>query len=184
VASSPSRSLAKATEVYASRRRAVFEFIRREFSAYSVEASEITLADAREADSWKTKWPNPSRAATWSWEVLYRDYHRNDGIKRFDLAVRIGGRLQLLCYGLPNNSRLILKLHAIERGPERNPLRGRVLEIALSAAIAYARLIGSQELWICNPVSTAHVRMYSAGGFTPHTGRDGAISHLSMRLDP
>jgi hypothetical protein len=97
--------------------------------------------------------------------------------------VKIGGQLQLLCYGVPSRSKLILKLHAIERAPLQHALRGKIIDIALFAADAYARLIESEEIWLCNPISPAHVRLYQAAGFEPQTNASGNVTYLSMRIE-
>ena len=113
---------------------------------------------------------------------MYMDYHSNSGIKRFDLALHQEGKLQALCYGVPSPGKYILKLHALERSPIENPIRGKVLSIVLFAADAYARLIGAEELWLCNPASSSHVKMYSKAGFEPHFNNLGIATHLSLRL--
>lgn len=168
---------------YADLREAVFEFVQDEFKAYGIRLSEITRLDAAEADSWGAQWKNPERIASWKWSQLFTEYHSNSGVKRFDIAVKIGGQLQLLCYGVPSRGRLFLKLHAIERAPHRHALRGRVIDIALYAADAYARLIESEEIWLCNPVSPAHVRLYQSAGFEPHFNSQGKVTYLSMRIE-
>jgi hypothetical protein len=168
---------------YEELRQAVYEFVEEEYKAYDVALSEISHVDAIEADSWASLWKNPKRITTWSWTRLYSDYHSNTGIKRFDLAVKANGRLQLLCYGVPSRAKLILKLHAIERHPVSNPLSGKIIDLALFAADAYARLIGSNELWLCNPVSSAHVRLYQNAGFEPKYNHQGEVTHLLMRIE-
>ena len=164
-------------------RQAVYEFTEEEYQGYGVNLSEISRLDAIEADSWKALWKNPKRAAYWSWARLYNEYHTSSGIKRFDVAVKINGRLQILCYGVPSRKKLILKLHALERHPVNNPLSGKALELTLFAADAYARLIDAEELWLCNPVSSAHVKLYQKAGFDPVYNSQGEVTHLLARIE-
>ena len=148
-----------------------------------VQAREISRDDATLADTWAYKWEKPNRMATWEWKQMYKDYHSSTGIKRFDIAIKAKGELLLLCYGVPNKSKLILKLHAIERSPCKNELRNKSVDIALYAADAYASLIGSKEIHLCNPVSPSHVRLYQSAGFEPKFDAKGNVPYLSMRLE-
>ena len=102
------RTFKETISYYADLRQAVFDFVQDEFKAYGIRLSEIRHADAVQADSWAAQWKNSERIATWKWARLYTEYHGNSGIKRFDMAVKIGGQLQLLCYGVPSRSKLIL----------------------------------------------------------------------------
>lgn len=178
------RTFKETITFYEDLRQAVFEFTEEEFDGFGIRLSEISFADAVEADSWSTLWKNPKRITMWEWRSMFHDYHSNSGIKRFDIAVKIGGRLQLLCYGVPSRNKLILKVHALERSPVNNPLRGKVVDMTLFAADAYARLIDAEELWLCNPVSPAHVRLYQSFGFTPNFNNKNKATHLSMRIEP
>ena len=182
-AASKYRTFRETISYYAALRQAVFEFVEDEFKPYGVRLSEISRADAVEADSWASHWQNRKRIPTWQWTQLFAEYHGNAGIKRFDIAVKIGAQLQLLCYGVPTRRKLVLKLHAIERSPLSHPLRGKVVDLALYAADAYARLLDSDEIWLCNPMSAAHVRLYQSAGFTPHANNHGTVEYLSMRIE-
>ncbi len=176
------RSLKETVKYYENLRDTVFEFVESEYQAYGIKLKEITFRDVQEADSWASQWKNEKRIASWQWSKMYMDYHSSSGIKRFDLALHQNGKLQALCYGVPSRGKYILKLHALERSPINNPIRGKVLSIVLFAADAYARLIGAEELWLCNPVSAAHVKLYSQAGFEPHFNNLGVATHLSLRL--
>lgn len=176
------RSLKETVAYYENLRDTVFEFVEKEYQAYGIKLKEISFRDAQEADSWKNEWKSEKRVASWEWSKLYMDYHSSSGIKRFDLALYMNGKLQALCYGAPSKGKYILKLHALERAPNDNPIRGKVLSMVLFTADAYARLIGAEELWLCNPVSPAHVKLYAKAGYEPHFNNLGTATHLSMRL--
>lgn len=98
------------------------------------------------------------------------------------MALRKGGSLLGLCYGMLERNRLTLKLHAIERAPVNNELSGKILDIALYAAALYASLNGTEEVWICDPVSPAHVRMYQSKDYQPQTDWRERVTHLTLRL--
>ena len=164
---------------YKELREAVHEFIEDEYRYLGIRASEITHLDACTADRWKCE----GSRAFWQWQQMYADYHTHAGVKRFDLAIKLHGVLQLLCYGVPSRRKLILKMHAIERSPVRYTLEEDAVEIALLGALTYADLLRSKEIWLCNPVSPAHVRYYRQYGFTPHHDAAGLVPYLTMRLN-
>jgi len=114
---------------------------------------------------------------------LFHEYRSNAGIKRFDLAIRFGGRLLGLCYGLPSASRLILRIHAGGRAPLENPLRGSFFRVVLFAASAYASLLGSKEIWLMLPVNERVAEYYSRFGFSAERNRGGTVTHMIMRVD-
>ena len=160
-------------------REAVYIFVEKRFQSQGIKACEVSHLDACAADKWVGEGGNTS----WQWQQMYADYHTHAGIKRFDLAIKLHGILQLLCYGVPSRRKLILKLHAIERSPTEYRLADNAVSIALFAAFAYAELIESKEIWLCNPLSPAHVRLYQAHGFTARPDALGRIPYLTMRLD-
>ncbi|WP_020404973.1 hypothetical protein [Hahella ganghwensis] len=176
------RSYKETISRYEALRQVVFEFAESEYSGYGLKFSEISYKDAQTAETWAGLWKNSSRAASWEWTRMYHSYHSNAGVKRFDIAIKHAGQLVALCYGVPSHRKMILKLHALERSPLTSQLNGMVLEIMLFAATAYARMLGSNELWLCEPVSPAHVRLYSKAGYEPKYNSAGNCTHLTMRL--
>lgn len=113
---------------------------------------------------------------------MYKDYQSNAGSKRFDIAFKVNGKICALCYGVPTKTKMVLKIHALERKPNQNPLQGQTLKIILFAAEAYATLLGSKELWLCNPMNQTLVGKYQKAGFDAHTDKAGYTSHLSLRI--
>jgi hypothetical protein len=142
----------------------------------AVGLREISRGDAIEADRWSPK------RATWSWERLFQEHQSNSGIKRFDTAVLEHGRLLGLAYGVPSKSKLVLKLHTIEGKPSPNPLKGQIVPIILAAAGIYARFLGSQEIWLCNPLNESLVSYYQLFGYSPHRNEAGVSTHLSRKV--
>lgn len=162
-------------------RAEVFRTVEQDFSVLGINLSEITLSDAQEADFWKTKWP-AGKAAIWDWVRLYYEYHSRGGARRFDMAVKKNGVLLGLCYGMMERNRLVLKLHALERSPEHNELAGKLLDITLYAADLYATVNEAHEIWLCDPVSPAHIRLYQSKGYTPQYDWRERVTHLMLRL--
>jgi len=144
---------------------------------------EIQYHDVVEADRWSGRWKNSEKISTWGWERMYHDYRSHSGIKRFDVALSMRGMLSAICYGVPTRGKLTLKLHAISRRPDNNPLQGKVLTIILFSADAYARLSGCEELWICNPMNENLVDVYQKFGYVSNRNEMGSTTHLSMRLN-
>jgi hypothetical protein len=167
---------------YQELREAVYEFSESEFREFSAKFSEISYKDAVEADAWR--WNDINKIPIWEWTRMYHDYHTHSGVKRFDVAIRAQGKLCALCYGVPSRRKLILKLHALSRLPNDNPLGGKILSMVLFAADAYARLIDAQEMWLCNPMNDNLVKLYEGAGFTAHYNNIGLATHLSIRINP
>jgi hypothetical protein len=163
-------------------RRFAYDKTEQEFAPLHVKLSEISYGDAVEADAWRSQWVDPERAPSWSWVQMYQEYRSNAGIKRFDPAIRVGGKLCGLCYGVPNRSRLILKLHAITRAPVDNPLRRSCFRVALFGASTYADAIGSEEIWLVQPMNEAVAAYYAGFGFTSERNATGKITHMRIAL--
>jgi hypothetical protein len=178
MATTPTRSLQEAADHYRELRSLTYELIESEYPAFGLSCKEISLADARQGDLWTLQWSDPQRRPIWSWEAMFQTYRGKAGIKRFDLAVKSAGQLRGLCYGVPNNSKLVLKIHAIARAPAENPLRGTFFRMAIFGAAAYAKFLGSQEIWLVDPLNESVVHYYMRFGFTPERDRHGTITHL------
>lgn len=163
-------------------REHVFRTVENDFGSLRITLSEISFRDANEANSWKQLWPKPDKAAAWDWVRLYNEYRSRGGARRFDMAIKRGRALHGLCYGMMEHNRLVLRLHALERSPVYNELAGKVLDITLYAADLYATINGAQEIWLCDPVSPAHTRLYQSKGYTPVTNWRDDVTHLMMRL--
>ncbi|MFT7562012.1 MAG: hypothetical protein ACI93R_003946 [Flavobacteriales bacterium] len=163
-------------------REALYMFLKEEYMAYGCTFSEISAANAAEADLWKEKWSKPNRKASWSWGKLYREYRSRPAARRFDIAVHKSGQLQGLCYGMLDRNRFILKLHAVERSPTSKSLAGGILKMVFAAADYYAMLNETHEIWVCDPVSPAHVRMYQSKGYEAVRNWRDDVTHLARRI--
>ncbi|WP_444995520.1 hypothetical protein [Aliikangiella sp. IMCC44359] len=164
-------------------REVIFADVESTYAALGIKAHEISYKDVKEADKWKKIWTKENRVASWGWLDLYEQYHSRGGARRFDLALSKAGALISLCYGMLERDRLILKLHAIEHSPLKNKvLSDSILDINLYAADLYAQLNGSRELWLCDPVSPAHTRLYRGKGYKPYENHFGKVTHLVKKL--
>ncbi len=160
----------------------LYELVAQEFAYLGVSLRAISFRDVQEADSWKTKWKKDGRAAQWSWTDMYQSYRSRAGACRLDLAIMKSNRLLGLCYGMLDRNRLILKVHAMESNPLDKHLAGHMLEITLFSARIYADINGSSEIWLCDPVSPAHVRLYERKGYTAYYDRFDRCTHLMRKI--
>lgn len=162
-------------------RAALCSVVESEFASLGIQASEISFAHIQEAESWKNK-HKPGRAATWDWKELYHNYHSRGAVRRFDMAISKGNALLGIVYGMLERNRLILKIHAMEANPQIKSIKGKMLDITLFAANVYAKVNQTPEIWLCTPVSEAHVRMYRQKGYEPHYDRFDKCTHLMRKV--
>lgn len=109
--------------------------------------------------------------ANWSWEDSIPDYSYRHP-KRFDLAIwYANAQLCGLCIGKPTFTGSRLRLDVIEGAPINHPLKGKVVSISISAAEAYADLIGADQIRIMRPLNKDLIRYYQNHGFTYRQGK-------------
>ena len=163
-------------------RNSLYELVTKEFASLGISLRSITYKDVQEADGWKTLWRKEDRAASWNWTDMYHNYQSRSGARRLDLAITKPNKLLGLCYGMLERNRLILKVHAMEANPQHRALAGHMLEITLFSARIYADINGASEIWLCDPVSPAHVRLYQGRGYTPYYDRFDRCTHLMRKI--
>lgn len=83
---------------------------------------------------------------------------------------------------MPTSSKLTLRIHGIARNPLNNPLAGKVLDIMLFSANAYARILKCKEIWIIDPMNEILVNQYQKFGYMPFRDRAGVATHLTMKV--
>ncbi len=167
---------------YMELRKMAYEFTKQQYFAYPVEFREIRYGDAVAADKWRAQWKEPNKRPIWSWVDMYHKYQGPNALKRFDMALVSGGNAVALCYGIPSKNKMILKIHTIARDPVANPLEGMVMEIILFAVNAYAGLLDSREVWLCEPMNALLVKKYEQFGYIPQTNKLGKVTHLSLEV--
>ncbi len=175
-------SLSSVIADYQRKRSLAWETSAEIFGIVGLQLGPVRFQDAAVADTWSQQWPDPAKRPTWRWAEMFIHYHKMSAFKRFEVAVSLAGQLCALSYGMPSNGKLILKIHALARAPGASPLAGQVLPIVLACADSYARLLGSQEIWICNPMNEGVAKYYESFEFTPVCDRRGKTTHLIMRL--
>jgi hypothetical protein len=165
---------------YRALRTLVYEYTDSEFSGYGISCREISFSDAVVADRWTASWPDKQKQPCWQWVQQYDICNTSNRTKRFDLAVYHGGELYALCYGVPTKRKLTLKIHTLARKPGRNPLEGKILNIVLFAATAYAKLLGCREIWLVEPMNIRLVGLYERLGYVAHKNSIGHVTHMVM----
>lgn len=145
-------------------------------SCYEVTIENWPMGEARNSLSLShsKRWEiSESRKddANWSWEDSIPSYsYRNP--KRFDLAIwYANSQLCGLCIGKPTFTGARLRLDVIEGSPLNHPLKGKVVSISISAAEAYADLIGADQIRIMRPLNKDLIRYYQNHGFTYRQGK-------------
>lgn len=83
----------------------------------------------------------------------------------FDLAIWFDQELCGLCFANPNQSRLRVKIVRLEGKPDNDhPLKSRVATFALTAVTHFARIIGSTQIEIQEPLPGV-ISLYRQLGF-------------------
>lgn len=107
---------------------------------------------------------HPGRRVLWNWRQLYTEYAFRHP-KRFELAVWCSSFLCGLSLGKPTWGGGKLRLDLIEASPWKTPLSGKVVQLSIIAAAAYARHIGATELRIMHPINSVVRQHYISHGF-------------------
>ena len=170
-------------EKYQQLRNAVYTATAKAFPALPFTCRQITFNDAMIADQWRAQWPVAQKKPIWSWVDLYNRCQKYNLLKRFEIALVANGKPVALCYGVPSKHKVLLKIHAIARDPLDNPLSGKALHVILFAAIAYADLIGSKEIWLVAPMNATLVEKYQRYGYKPVQNKMGRVTHLVLKVD-
>ncbi len=168
---------------YQKLRNLVYIATKKAFPTLPINLREITFHDAMHADQWTKQWDSGAKRPIWSWVDMYNRYHAHNLLKRFDIALVANGNLIALCYGIPSKHKVFLKIHTVARKPDNNPLAGEVLNIVFFAAMAYAELIGSREIWLVKPMNETLVEKYQQYGYHPQRNKIGQVTHLSLKVN-
>ncbi|MER2265640.1 hypothetical protein [Methylobacterium oxalidis] len=118
----------------------------------------LTAIDDATLAAWELQWSE----SRFPWRRIVgqaRPY-----IRRFEIAIWVGGDLLGLCVGRASRGPDNVTLHYVERRRGSNGLKGSVAEIATDAAETYAVIIGRRQLKLKDPVEGA-VPLYRALGF-------------------
>ncbi|WP_444937710.1 hypothetical protein [Microbulbifer sp. JMSA002] len=156
---------------YESYRQAVRDHVK-EALPYG-DASQIHLSglDSRAISQAKLWDRIPERRADFDWEANTRAY-RKIYPKRFELAIWYQNRLESLSLGRPSFKGTRVRLELIERVSGYSMLKGRSFAITELGLIAYANLLGADEIRIMQPINSDVRDFYVQKGYSyiPSTG--------------
>lgn len=137
------------------------------------DSQHITLADiSTKALIQSRVWGDiPGRKVDFNWEIDCQIYRKRYP-KRFELAIWYQNRLESLALGRPSYNGSRVRLELIERTAGNSFLKGRAFLITELSLIAYASLLGADEIRIMEPVNESVKNYYIARGYTyvPSTG--------------
>lgn len=110
-------------------------------------------------------WDNiPERLVDFNWERDTRTYRRMYP-KRFEIAIWYHNRLESLSLGRPSFNGNRVRLELIERIASHSMLKGRAFAITELALIAYANLLGAEEIRIMSPINEDVKKYYISKGY-------------------
>jgi hypothetical protein len=113
----------------------------------------------------------PERQVDFNWEqdsAIFRKRYP----KRFELAIWHQNGLESLALGRPSYNGSRVRLELIERLAANSRLKGRAFLITELCLIAYADLLGADEVRVMEPISEGVKNFYISRGYTyvPSTG--------------
>lgn len=85
--------------------------------------------------------------------------------KRFELAIWYQNRLESLALGRPSFNGSRVRLELIERVAVNSILKGKAFAITELALIAYANLLGAEEVRIMQPINESVKNYYISRGY-------------------
>lgn len=137
------------------------------------DASSIRLKDIDQTALTHSRlWSQiPERKVDFDWENDCRIYKKRYP-KRFELAIWYGSRLESLALGRPSFNGTRVRLELIERIATNSVLKGKTFAITELALMAYAELLGADEVRIMQPINDDVKRYYLSKGYhyVPSTG--------------
>ncbi len=113
----------------------------------------------------------PERKVDFNWENDHRIFMKRYP-KRFELAVWYQNKLESLALGRPSYNGSRVRLELIERVAVNSMLKGKAFAITELALIAYANLLGADEVRIMQPINENVRNYYINKGYSyiPSTG--------------
>jgi hypothetical protein len=147
----------QALQRYARLRRLAFDLAERLATPAAVSI-RLTDIDPHALDVWRATWDgaHPLGYGGWEWPGLVERISRRPSA--FQVAIWSGEQLCGLAVGRmskrrPSGRRHTVSVHFLEGNPHReHPLRGRVADIAIGAAEAYARVLGARRVRLIDPL--------------------------------
>lgn len=131
------------------------------------DANAIILSDIEQRALIQARLWNaiPERKVSFDWETNYSIYQRRYP-KRFELAIWYQNRLESLALGRPSYNGTRVRLELVERVAVNSMLKGKVFAITELALIAYAELLGADEVRIMQPINDRVKNYYISKGYS------------------
>jgi hypothetical protein len=107
----------------------------------------------------------PERKVDFNWEMDSQIYRKRYP-KRFELAIWYQNRLESLALGRPSYNDSQVRLELVERLAGNSQLKGRTFLITELSLIAYANLLGADEIRIMEPINGSVINYYVSRGYT------------------
>jgi len=107
----------------------------------------------------------PNRKVDFNWEKdcnIYRQKYPN----RFEMAIWYQNRLESLSLGRPSFNSTRVRLELVERVSGFSHLQGRAFQITELSLIAYANLLGAEEIRIMQPINESVKKYYISRGYS------------------
>lgn len=117
----------------------------------------------------------PERKVDFNWEADYSIYRKRYP-KRFELAIWYQNRLESLALGRPSYKGTRVRLELVERVAVNSMLKGRAFAITELSLIAYAELLGAEEVRIMQPINKSVRDYYIQNGYN-YVPSTGALNH-------
>lgn len=167
----PDSEYHQALQRYARLRRLAYDLAER-LATPGDGSIRLTDIDPHALDVWRATWnrAHPLGYGGWDWPGLVERISRRPSA--FQVAIWSGEQLCGLAVGRvskrrPSGRRHTLSLHFLEGNPHRaHPLSGRVAEIAIAAAEAYAQGLGAWRVRLIDDPLPGVFRTYQRLGFT------------------
>lgn len=107
----------------------------------------------------------PERKVDFNWEADCQVFRKRYP-KRFELAIWYQNRLESLALGRPSYNGSQVRLELVERLAGNTQLNGRAFLITELSLIAYANLLGADEIRIMEPINDSVKSYYVSRGYT------------------
>ena len=126
-----------------------------------ISLSDINTKALTQARLWESI---PERKVEFNWEQDHYIFRKRYP-KRFELAIWYQNRLESLALGRPSYNGNRVRLELVERLAANSILKGRAFTITEQALIAYADLIGAEEIRIMHPLNESVKNYYVSHGY-------------------
>lgn len=150
---------------YKEYRAEVFKYVKKALDypdSQNISLKDIDATALMQARLWDRI---PERRVDFNWEIDCQTYRKRYP-KRFELAIWYQNRLESLALGRPSYNGSRVRLELVERLAGNSQLKGRTFLITELSLIAYANLLGADEIRIMEPINDRVKSYYVSRGYT------------------